>query len=277
MRTILVALLVAAPLAAQQPSTEPIPRELALALIDRYGPRTEPADIVVGRLPPSFPERAVPPGGTILGGIERPPGAAVVVAFRESPDTALARLVRHVEGAGWKRVQHGPRGGFVMTPTGRPQSFCRDDISITLFTDTRSVGGSIAQLNSWKSERNPTCDEIPPRHQRYDRMEFPSLHAPPGVRMLGAGMGGGGRESFEAFTRVETSMHSISLAAHYAKLLADAGWTMTGPTVGEGLVVYGARGTYEKKRAAGILYVLEVPATQQRDVVIRVVTEESER
>lgn len=75
----------------------------------------------------------------------------------------------------------------------------------------------------------------------FNRVELSPLHAPTGARMLGGGIGGGGSESAEAFIRLETAMHSIDLAAHFAKQLARAGWTISGPTVAEGVVIYGAR------------------------------------
>lgn len=276
MRILLISVLAATRLAAQQPSAEPIPRELALALIDRSGPRGETADIVVGRMPPSFPANAVPSGVTVLGGIERPPGAAVVLAFREPPDSTLEKLVRHLEREGWERDGLEPIGGFVPAAGAHSQRFCRGDASVMLFTQRRSGGGALAQLNSWRSDDNPACDENRRRRRGgLERVEIPLLRAPPDARMLGAGMGGSGRGSPEAFTRLEISMHPITLAAHYAEQLSSAGWTMTGPMVGEGMVVYGARRRDETKRMlGGVLLVLDVPATQQRDVVFRVATED---
>ena len=110
--------------------------------------------------------------------------------------------------------------------------------------------------------------------RRFDRVELPSLHAPAGARILGSGMGGGGPEANEAHIRLETPMHSIDLAAHFAKQLASAGWTITGPTVGQGAVLYGAhRRDDEDRMLGGLLYIVDVPGTQQRDAVLRVVRE----
>jgi hypothetical protein len=273
MQTLFFALLAAAPLSAQQPASDAVPRELALALIDRYGPVEQKAELFVGRAPPAFPANALPANATVLGGVERGPGANVVAAFQASPDTTLALLVRHLARGRW---QHGAREqmqGFVPAESDRPQVFCRDDVSMTLIVRERSGGGSLAHLGSWKSPDDYRCGESGRRDRRgFDRVELPALRAPSGARMLGAGMGSGGRESSEGFARVETSMHSIDLAAHYARQLAEAGWTMSGPTVGEGIVVYGARRRDEQDRAlGGVLFVVDIPGTQQRDVVFRAV------
>jgi hypothetical protein len=275
MRTLLLALLSVAPLSAQQPASDAIPRELVLALIDRYGPPDTAAELFVGRAPPSFPANALPANATVLGGVERGPGATVVVAFQQPPDTALAVLVRHFERGRWQRSAREMMQGFVPAASARPHVFCRDDLSITLSVRERSGGGSVAHLGSWKSPDNAACDEDR-RSMRGspDRVQLPALHAPSGSRILGAGMGGG-RESNEAFARVETPMHSIDLAAHYGQQLADAGWTLNGPTVAEGIVVYGVRGRDDQDRAlGGVLFVLDVPGTQQRDVVFRAAREE---
>jgi hypothetical protein len=275
MRTLVISLLVAAPLFAQQPAADAIPRELALALIDRYGPREEAADIVVGRVPPSFPPNVLPANVTILGGIERAPLAHVVLAFREPADTVLARLVRHLEGDGWDRDdQDEVRGGFVPPPSRQSHRFCRKDAALGVFVTERAAGGSLAHLGSWKPPDDYRCGTGRRPAPRFDRVELPPLHAPAGARALGAGMGGGGREANEAFMRLETPMHPIDLAAHFAKQLASAGWTITGPVLGDGVVMYRARRRDDDDRMlGGLLYILDVPGTQQRDAVFRVVRE----
>ena len=272
MRTLLIAQLVVAPLSAQQSGSDAIPRELALALIDRYGPRDDSADIVIGRVPPSFPPNVLPANANVLGGIERAPVAHVVLTYRELPDTVLARIVRHLERGGWDRDEMEPRG-FVPPPSGRSHRFCREKLGLTVFVSGRTAGGSLAHLGSWKPSDDYRCGADGRRSPRgFDRIELPPLHAPTGARMLGGGMGGGGGESNEAYIRLESSLHSIDLAAHFAKQLASAGWTITGPTLSEGIVMYGARRRDDDDRMlAGLLYIVDIPGTQQRDAVLRLV------
>jgi hypothetical protein len=273
MRTIVMALLIAAPLSAQQPASDAIPRELALALIERSGPSGTPAEIFVGRAPPSFPTNALPRNPNVLGGVERPPGASVVLAFREAPDSVFSMLVRQLERTGWEREMREQMEGFVPAPSGRPHRFCRDDTSLMLEVRERAGGGSLAHLSSWTSEDNLACDEDRRARFAREQVDLPALHAPTGARSLGSGRGGGGWGSAEAHTRLETTMHSIDLAAHYAKQLADSGWTITGPTVGQGTVIYGVRRRVrdEKERTlGGVLFVLDIPGSQQREAVLRV-------
>jgi hypothetical protein len=280
MRTLVMALLVVAPLSAQQSGSDAIPRELALALIDRYGPRDDSADIVIGRVPPSFPPNVLPANVNVLGGIERAPAAHVVLTYRELPDTVLARIVKHLERGGWDRDNElEPRGGFVPPPSGRSHRFCRGKLGLTVFVSGRTAGGSLAHLGSWKPPDDYRCGTDRRRDTRgFDRIALPPLHTPTDARMLGAGMGGGGGESNQAYIRLETSLHSIDLAAHFAKQLASAGWTITGPTLGEGIVMYGARRRDdEDQMLAGLLYILDIPGTQQRDAVLRVVRAEPAR
>jgi hypothetical protein len=274
MRTIFAALLIAAPLSAQQPAGDAIPRELALALIDRYGPPGKQPEIFIGRAPPSFPTNALPRNPNILGGVERAPAASVVIAFREPADSALPMLVRQLERARWERETREQMEGFVPAPSGRPHRFCRDDASLTLEVRERPGGGSLAHLSSWMSRDHMPCDEDRWRARlARDRLEIPALHAPTGARSFGSGRGGGGWGSVEAYIRLETTMHSIDLAAHYAKQLADSGWTITGPTVGQGAVLYGVRrreGDDKEQPLTGVLFVIDIPGTQQREAVLRV-------
>ena len=276
MRTLFIGLLVVAPLSAQQPAADAIPRELALALIDRYGPREGNADIVIGRVPPSFPPNVLPANANVLGGIERAPAAHVVLTYREPPDMVLATLVRHLERDGWDRDdQHEPTGGFVPPPSGRSHRFCRKNTGLTLFVSSRTAGGSLAHLGSWKPPEDYECGAGRARRMRgLERVELPALHPPTGARMLAGSMGSGGRESTEAYIRLETPMHSIDLAAHFAKQLASAGWTVSGPALSEGAVIYGVRRRDDDDRMlGGLLYIVDVPGTQQRDAVLRVVRE----
>ena len=272
MRALLIALIGVAPLSAQQPASDAIPRELVLALIGGFGPARQPMDIVVGRVPASFPANTLPANATVLGGTERSAGVSVVLTVPESPDSAGAALVRHLERAGWRLADRGRREGFVAAPIDLPRALCRESASLALNVRERAQGGSLVLLSS--APDNTRCEESERRNpSRLDRPDLPALAAPAGARMLGSGMGGG-REGREAFTRLESSMTSTDLAAHYARQLTRAGWTVTGPVVTEGLVVYGVRYRDEENRpGAGVLLVLDIPESQHRDVFLRLAKE----
>lgn len=200
-----------APLAAQQQVVDVIPRELAVALLDRYGTSPEGLDIVVGRLPRSFPMDAILRDNIrILGGLDGDRTATVVADVPEPPDSALARIASHLERAGWRR---GPdetgMGGFVQTARARPASYCRANAVLTYVARERQ-GTPGSRVRLWVGYPPPeaysSCNRNPdPTRGRFgtELPSLPDLEAPVGIRMLGAGHGGSGRGSREAHARLE--------------------------------------------------------------------------
>ena len=275
MRALIIALIAVAPLSAQQPGSDAIPRELALALIGGFGGQRAAPTIIVGRAPASFPANTLPAAANVLGGTEHRRAATVVFTMPESPDPARNTLVRHLEGSGWRVADHERGQGFVPSSTEFPRTYCRNDAGMTVIVRDRPQGGTLALLSSWSvPERGPCEQDDRGRFGRLDRPDLPMLEAPPGARMLGSGMGGGG-DGREAHARLESSMSSPDLAAHYARQLTRAGWTVTGPAVGEGVVAYGVRHRDEENRPlGGALVVIDLPASQQRELLLRVAREE---
>lgn len=274
MRALVIALVAVAPLSAQQPASDAVPRELALALISGFrGGRAEP-DIVVGRAPATFPANVLPANANVLGGIDYSRATAVVLTAPESADSTRASLVRHLERLGWRVAdRERGQGGFVASAQEMPRTFCRDDKGLSVVVRDRPRGGSLAMLSSWSGP----CDEDDRRREGLAPPHLPTLEAPAGARSLGQGMGGG-REGREAFTRLESSMPSAQIAAHYARQLTRAGWTVTGPAIAEGVVVYGVRHRDEENRPlGGALTVVEIPESRQREVLLRLAREERSR
>ena len=267
------------PLAAQQPAVDVIPRELAVALLDRYGMSPEDLDIVVGRLPRSFPMDAILRGNiTILGGLDGDRNATVVADVPEPPDSALARIASHLERAGWRRAAADMgMGGFVPSATARPASYCRANAILTFVARERQ-GTAGSRVRLWVAYPPPeaysSCNRNPDQTRGRFRGELPSLpdlEAPAGTRMLGAGHGGGGPGSREANARLETLQSPAAIGEHYAEQLRRAGWTVGPATRGEETVLYRAqRQDDEKRNVFGVLTVLRVPDTQQLDVAFRV-------
>jgi hypothetical protein len=278
MRALVITLLFVAPLSAQQPASDAIPRELAVALLGGSRGDQPAPNIIVGRAPASLSPNLLPTSANILGGIEHAFGTTVVLRAADSPDSARASLVRHFERSGWRLVERERGHGFVPSASEVPQTFCRDNAGLSLAVRQRSQGGSLATVSSWSVPERGPCDESERlRRGGLERPELPTLEAPSGVRMLGSGMGGG-REAREAFTRLESSMRSADIAAHYARQLGTAGWTVSDPSTGQGFVVYGVRQRDGENRAlAGILLVLDIPESQQREVYLRVAREERRR
>src|SRR5574338_513366 len=82
--------------AAQRPgsrseSLEPIPRELALALMS-FGPGMSPNNLLVGRAPDDIPPELIPPGAEILGSVTQFEQRIIVLAVKETPDSAIGTM-----------------------------------------------------------------------------------------------------------------------------------------------------------------------------------------
>ena len=275
MRTLLLALLAVAPVSAQQPASDAIPRELALALISGFrGGRAAPT-IIVGRVPTAFPTLTLPANANVLGGTEHSDATSLVLTIPGTPDSARSSLVRQLEQSGWRLAQRDWGQGFVPSASDLPVLLCRGDAGLNLVVRERSQGGSLAVVTSWRARERGPCDEDDRRGRMdFDRPELPTLEAPPAARSFGQGMGGG-REGREAFTRIESSMTSADLAAHYARQLTTAGWTLSGPSVGNGIVVYGVRHRDgENRPVGGVLLVFDIPESRQREVLLRIAREE---
>ena len=268
---------IAPQLAAQQQTSDLIPRELVLALLDRYGWPPSPADVVVGRLPRSFPADAIVRENIrILGGIEGGNVSTVVADVPEPPERAVARVASHLEGAGWRRADEQPMGGgFVPNATVRPTVYCRANAVLAYTVRAREgVAGSRLHLSVSHPDGYSQCTGGGERDQRR-LMEFrstslPNLESPPGARMSGSGQGSSGPGSREAYTRLETTLSAAAVGEHYAAQLRRAGWTVSAPTQGDEVILYRAqRRDEEKHNLFGVLTVLRVPDTQQLDVAFR--------
>src|SRR5688572_897261 len=272
-----------AELPAQQQTSDAIPRDLVVALIDRYGSR--PVDIVVGRSPRSFPNDALPREGVrILGGIEGHGSATVVADVSEQAEAAGARVAAHLERTGWRRAEEFERmaGGFVESRTQRPSVLCRAN-AVLAYTvrERQGTAGSRLHVTVSHPDGHSPCTPGPDRggEARFGSPSLPMLEAPPGVRMLGSGQGGGGGAgSREASARLETSQNAAAVGEHCAGLLRRAGWTMSPPVQGDGIAVYRAQKQDEDNRQlTGALIVLGVPGTEQMDVAFRVARAERPR
>lgn len=268
-------------LVAQEQTADVVPRELAVALLDRYGMSSTQTEIVVGRVPKSFPADALPRGEIrILGGAEREGGASVIAELPEPPDGAAARVAAQLARAGWRRLdeERASMGGFVPSSTTRPTVYCRANGVLTYTARARQGrAGSLLHASASYPERYSQCTMEAERARRFpeSRPSLPTLESPPDVRFLGAGYGGGGGNSREAFIRIETSLDGAALGAHYVEQLQRAGWTVHPPVRGEGIVVYRARKRDDDKRElTGVLMVLAIPDTQQFEAVYRVVRAE---
>src|SRR4030095_12266066 len=135
-------------------SQEPIPRELALALLN-FGPGMGGADIRVGKPPDDIPPALLPSSLQILGSTTQFETSVIVLAAQEQPDSAVSRYEAHLLANGWTRppatTQAPPVRGFVAADAGkatydRPDVACRGDEFVTYAGTYRRNGGSLVKV-----------------------------------------------------------------------------------------------------------------------------------
>ena len=232
-----------AALAAQFPArdTTPVPRELAVALIQQYGGANP--TIVVGRLPDSSLAPVVPSGARILGGIasggRRGPGgtSTTILEVTETPDSILNVIESTLERLEWRRPpmmrDPGERGGFVMSSFpvmfgGRGTmsvAFCSDSALLTA-TASGAFDVSIVRL-MLNSEARGMCDERQDvAWRRMQMLELPTLRPPPGASPTGGHGSSGGNDYRETSVQLGTRLSAAEVMAHFAPQLEEQGWTL---------------------------------------------------
>ena len=235
-------LLVACTAAAQTPTTpspDSLPRELVEGLL-RAGVSTYPGDgsaFVVGRVPTTLaPFMYVPPNARVLGGLESPNNTVVVLSVHVSREELRNMYARELPRLGWTPAtgRSGFAGwGFMPAPgTGQYGSgleFCHIGQSLQINpTETQSGLSVIAVVRNFGG----ACGGRMPAFVS----NSPAADAPTLVNPIDAGMNlpdcyqptlaSAGRSMSE---RLKTSLTPDKLLEHYARQLADSGWTPAGP------------------------------------------------
>src|SRR5690349_8889242 len=148
-------------------SQEPIPRELALALLNLGPGMGGGADIRVGKAPDDAPPELIPPGVEILGSTVQFESMVIVLASKEQPDSAISSMETKLLAAGWTRpptpVNRGMRG-FVAADMGAmnfspPDMLCQGDAFVMMSGTYRRNGGSIIKLSYNRGQRYSACKQ----------------------------------------------------------------------------------------------------------------------
>ena len=145
-------------------SQEPIPRELAIALLS-YSPGMAPNDIRVGKVPDDIPPELVPPGLQVLGSMTQFENSVIVFAAPQPPDSAIAVFQAGLLGMGWTRPaipQNRARSGFVPAQDfggnyDRPDIVCHGDAFASFTSAYRRSGGSIVKVAYNRGARYSAC------------------------------------------------------------------------------------------------------------------------
>ena len=214
----------------QQPAT--IPSELALVLLDHgeslsgnRAPR-----IVVGRAPDGIPRSLTTvDGAVIVGGIEYPRMAIVVLAFTLPPNQVLKAYDKHVLRAGWKTPPPRPTEGSGFVSTGYSfdwgNVYCGDSGAVQVGYSPAPNGGTYLKVENSRNTEHSICAPRDPMMFRGPLFKFPALQPPAGMSQRGGG-GGSGGDNVETSARLMGVLDPPDIVAHYVTQLDSAGWKM---------------------------------------------------
>jgi hypothetical protein len=224
-------------------SADSVPKALVEAVIDPIGTMRMMAGgarprLLVGTLPSGLAQRLwIPPGSTVLGGIESSGFGIAIIHSAMSEDSLNAGYAREEPRLGWTlppaRTVAGPAMGFVQAPTTLAVGsgvvegglFCSGGTTLSISVSPidplmREIRATAMNLGDARCQPAAASRVIMP-----NRPNYPTLVNPPGSGPGYANcsswnsMGGGGT------TRLQTGMSADEVLQHYAKQLTDSGWT----------------------------------------------------
>ena len=230
---------------AQRPADDlrdSIPRALAEALIapsfqtmaTMLGGAGGRPRLIVGSLPSGLAERLwIPPGATVLGGLESSAMGMAVFRSNLSRDSLTAEYRRHQPALGW--TSPPPRSltpvwGFAPARGSRSDPdqallFCSGGTVLVIGIEPLATGQEIsaramAMGRGLCEPRRADMDQALSMRRPY----HPTLTNPPGtsgfdIECAGWTVSGGGGQ-----TRLRTRLSAGEVLAHYATQLADSGW-----------------------------------------------------
>lgn len=259
-------------------SQEPIPRELALALLN-LGQGSGGMDIRVGKAPDNVPPELVPLGAELLGSMTQFDNSVIVVAMALPPDSAISTLEGRLLDIGWTKPpvpNRMPRGGFVSADNGvgyeRPDIVCRGDEFVAFSGSYRRMGGSVIKLSYNRGGRYSACrTQTDQFRSPYEEAPIPTLRAPEGAMTTGGGgMSMSGANQVSMSTQLSTRLEPAAVIAHYDKQMRAAGWESTSEGAAQTVAAHTYRKKDEKNRTwMATLVSISVPDGLEQDVMLR--------
>jgi hypothetical protein len=229
--------LLASPALAQD---QLIPKELVDGLLASRGIRQ--SIMFVGELPREMAGRVyIPKGARILGGMSMGSGGTAVLLSSARRETIVAEIETELPKLGWTQFDPSTRmnpmsefrdasipAGVVRMSASGPQQFCGPSGGMTI--NVEPAGFADSRITITANDVNP-CTGMSQQISATQQAEYalrPKLINPAAARtdMNCFNMT---RENFNyssgGFTALNTSMPSTALIDHYAKQLADSGWS----------------------------------------------------
>jgi len=223
-------------------TADSVPRSLVEAVIDPIGTMrmmgggSRPR-LLVATLPSGLAQRLwIPPGSTILGGIESSAFGLAIIHSPMSEDSLNAAYAREEPRMGWTLPvvrTATPMMGFVQAPTTVSVGdgvmlggmFCSGGTTLTISVTpldplTREIRATAMSVSDQRCQTAPA-----PRPLPFNRPQYPTLVNQPGsgngyVACSSWNSTGGGGS-----TRLQTNMNADDVLRHYGKQLVDSGWT----------------------------------------------------
>ena len=173
-------------------SQEPIPRELALALLNLGPGMGGSSDIRIGKAPDDIPAELLAPGLGVLGSTTQFESSVIVLTAPQAPDSAISVYESHLLSSGWTKPP-APRGptmrGFVSADVGqfayeRPNVACKGDGFVTYAGTYRRMGGSLVKVTYNRGTRYSMCRnraDTATYRSPFDEAPVPILRAPFGA------------------------------------------------------------------------------------------------
>ena len=263
-------------------SQEPIPRELALALLNLGPVMGGSADIRVGKAPDDVPAELLEPGLQVLGSTTQFESSVIVLASPQQPDSAVTRYEAHLLAAGWTKPpspQVRPMRGFVSADVGqvsfdRPDVVCKGEEFVTFAGSYRRNGGSLVKVTYNRGTRYSMCkarQDVNGSGYRspYDEAPVPLLRAPFGAMSNEPGGMSSSGNSFSLSTRLTTRLKPGEVVAHYDKQMREQGWA----SIGDGALEFLAAHTYRKtddqgRPWTGMLFSITLPDSSRQEVTL---------
>ena len=253
-----------------QPTSESVPRELALRLLGSYSAQN--AELYVGQLPPEnrrLAQIALPEGARVVGSTvsedSQFSSTTVYLNLAGSTEDALRFYTLRLPQADWERQQGQgyAQAGFIPAEATYPESrvFCKDDVILDV-SARRADGAVNVDLNLYRADpQYSPCDPL----QEPREPPVPSLRAPAESLTLDYEPAYGRYEGFGSSTiALESQLGPLELRDFYDAQLTEAGWQAQAE--GQGGPITWSQWTFRARGAtwSGLLTVLSEPAFPKR-------------